>query len=243
MGKEPSKRVIEARALLAELVGTFALMFTAVGVPAFCEGDSTVSALAPIFPGLMVLALIYALADISGAHFNPAVTLAFAVRRDFPWRMVPGYLVAQLAGAFLAALAVLALVGQTQLQAGATIPPSGAQITAFVMEIILTALLVTVILSTATGAKIVGHNAALAVGATIAVCGILGAPFSAGSMNPARSLAPNILCGSFSSLWVFIAGPLIGALIAVLIMRVMKGHPGEHEKEAAEGKVADAFLE
>lgn len=234
---------IKVRSFGAECVGTYVLVLVAAGIPAFASGNAAVSELAPIFPGLTVLALIYTLADTSGAHFNPVVTLAFAVRRDFPWRMVPGYLLSQFAGAFLAAATILCMVGPSQLALGANIPPDSSTITALASEIVLTAVLVLVILCTATGARIVGHNAALAVGSTIAVCGLLGAPFGAGSMNPARSLAPAILAGNLDAAWVFIVGPVVGAAIGVAITWLLKGRSHEHEQEAAAGNVLEAYPE
>jgi glycerol uptake facilitator-like aquaporin len=178
-----------ARALGAELVGTFALTLVAAGgeVIAGLGGavDATVRAVAP---GLTVLAMIYALGQVSGAHINPAVTLAFAVRGVFPWRHVPAYWVVQLGGAALAAGLLRALFGAAALAAGATVPKL-TPAAALPMEIVLTFLLVSVILGTATRERLIGPNAAIAVGSTVALYGLFAAPLSGASMNPARARA------------------------------------------------------
>ncbi len=236
------KTRINAKSWGAECFGTFVLVLFAVGPTAFAPTGTFLAGLAPILPALAVMALIYSVADISGAHFNPAVTLAFAVRGDMPWRAVPGYLVSQFVGAILAAGFVFCLVGSQGVRAGATIPPDGvSQFATLAIEIMLTTILIVVILSTAVGSKVVGHNAALAVCATIAIGGLLGSPFGGGSMNPARSIAPDLFCGEWASMWVFVVGPLLGALLAVGIVRLLKGTSTEHEQVAAAGDELKAF--
>ena len=186
-----------------------------------------------IAPGLLVMAMIYTLGPLSGAHFNPAVTLAFVLRRNFPWTWVPGYWIVQLVGAVLAALLLRALFGVAG-QLGATTPHNGAG-TSFVMEMILTCLLVTVILATAANYRIVGHNAAIAVGGTIILDGLFAAPVSGASMNPARSFGPAVVSGNLHDLWIYIAGPAIGAVLAVGIAWLLRGPGSRHADEAARG--------
>jgi len=178
------------RRLLAEGVGTFALTLVAAGanVIAALYPDKVSFAAQVVAPGLLVMVVIYSLGTISGAHVNPFVTLAFALRADFPWRRVWGYWIVQFAGAILAALLLRLLFGVVG-HLGATLPKGGIW-QALVMEMILTFFLVTVILATATNTQIVGHNAALAVGATIALDGLFAGPISGASMYPARSLGP-----------------------------------------------------
>jgi aquaporin Z len=181
------------------------------------------------------MALIYALGPLSGLHINPAVTLAFWGRRVFHAAWVIPYWIAQLAGAILGALFLQAMF--THIAAGGTYPilKAGGTWRSFVMEIVLTAILVTVILHTATGYRSIGHNAALAVGATIALLGLFASPISGASMNPARSLGPDIVGNDFTGWWVYIAGPAIGALIAVFIINLVRGLPDAEERQAAEG--------
>jgi aquaporin Z len=150
---------------------------------------------------------------VSGAHLNPAVTTGFAVARRFPWRDVPGYLVAQLAGAF-AASALLRYLFPTDALLGATIP-AGSAMQSFILEIVLTFLLMLVILSVSTGAKEKGITAGIAVGSVIALEAMFAGPICGASMNPGRSLAPAIISGHVEHLWVYLAGPLLGALMAV----------------------------
>ena len=226
----------ELRALFSELFGTFALTFTAsaatvVPILSHYEIDYLAKVTAP---GLMVMAIIYALGDISGTHINPAVTFAFSLRRAFPWKKMPFYWLAQVVGSLLAAFVILMLFGNIE-HLGATTPHFGV-LPSFIMEIILTLFLVTVIIGTATGSKIVGHNAGIAVGATIILCGIIGSPISGASMNPALSIGPSLLSREVSSVWIYIAGPLLGSLLAVGINYLTHGSTKPQEKEAASGK-------
>jgi aquaporin Z len=182
-------------------------------------------------PGLLVLAMIYALGAVSGAHINPAVMLAFAVRGVFPWWRVPGYLLGQFAGGILAAFVLRALFGLVK-DLGATLPRYGSG-TALVMEVILTCLLVTVILNVATPHRLVGHNAALAVGCTVALCHLFAGPISGPSMNPARSLGPALIAGNLRDVWIYFIGPVAGGLLAVAGVWVLHGAPNEDEIKAA----------
>src|SRR5271166_5318232 len=205
----------EWRRLFSELLGTFFLVLVAAG-GGILHGEGQISlAAAVVAPGLMVTAIILFMGAVSGAHLNPAVSVAFALRGDFPWRRVWRYVVAQFAGAILATLLLWSLLGK-QGSAGLTLPGPGIS-TAIAMawEILLTAGLVSVILGTASGAQQLGPIAALGVGSYIALAGLFGAPVSGASMNPARSLGPALVLGNWTSWWAYLLGPVIGALIAV----------------------------
>jgi aquaporin Z len=221
---EPDSEVTRLRRLVAELVGTFALTFAAAGgeVVARVTG-APAPAWRLVAPGLVVMSMIYTFGPLSGAHLNPAVTLAFTLRGNFPWLRMPGYLAAQLLGAILAGAVLRAMFGDVALLGGNR-PHHGLGIS-LGMEIILTFLLVTVILATAANFKIVGHNAALAVGGTIIFAGLVGGPISGASMNPARSLGPAIIAGNLDFQWIYIAGPAVGSAIAVALAWVLRG-PG-----------------
>jgi aquaporin Z len=225
----------ELRCLLAELAGTFALTLAAAGgeVIAAVSGGEVSHAARVVAPGLVVLALIYAFGNVSGAHFNPAVTFAFALGGAFRWRRVPGYWLAECCGAVVAALLLRWLFGLAG-HLGATLPQYGAR-TAFVMEVALTWVLVTVILGTATRHRLIGPNAAIAVGATIALDGLFAGPISGASMNPARSLGPALVGGEMGSLWIYLLAPLLGAALAVSLTWVLQGAQKSGEDEAAGG--------
>lgn len=214
------------RRLFSEVLGTFLLVLAAAGGGLLhARGEITLAA-AVVAPGLTVLAVILFMGAVSGAHLNPVVSLAFALRRDFPWRRVPGYVIAQLAGATLACLFLLAVFGNVA-HVGATLPgPSYHNWQAFLMEIVLTGGLVSVILGTASAAQNVGTIGALGVGGYIALAGLWAAPVSGTSMNPARSFGPALVSGHWGSFWVFVAGPLAGALIAVGCAWVLRGRGG-----------------
>jgi len=215
-----------SRRLLAELLGTFALTLVAAGGPVMAAATDTPASLPAmvVAPALLVMALIYSLGSLSGAHFNPVVTFAFSLRQDFPWRRVPAYVTVQIVGAVLAALLLRALFG-TAGHLGATLPHHGL-LAAVVMETVLTFLLLTVILATATNHRLVGHNAALAVGGTIALDGLFAAPVSGASMNPARSFGPPLVSGQWKDFWVYLAGPLLGAPLGAFAYEFVRGeHP------------------
>ena len=185
-------------------------------------------------PGLLVAAMIYAMGNVSGAHLNPAATLAFAARGVFPWRQVPGYWTAQLVGAWLAALFLSRCFGEA-IAAGIT-RPAGEPLVALAMEIALTSLLVTVILGTATRHRVLGLEAAVAVGATVMLCGLFAKPISGASMNPARSFGPALVAGETGALWLYCVGPALGALFAVVLTFLLRGGVKADEPEAAQGK-------
>jgi aquaporin Z len=225
----------ELRRLLAELLGTFALTLVAAGgeVIATISGDAVSPAARVVAPGLLVMAMIYTLGSQSGAHFNPVVTLAFTLRRDFPWGRVPGYWGAQLVGAVLAALLLRLLFGLVG-HLGATLPHHGT-IQAFVMEVMLTFLLITVILGTATNHRLTGPNAAIAVGGTIVLAGLFAGPISGASMNPARSFGPFLVSGQLADAWIYVAGPIAGALLAVIVAWLLRGGTTKEAVETAKG--------
>jgi aquaporin Z len=179
-----------------------------------------------ITPGLMVLAVILFMGAVSGAHLNPVVSIAFALRNDFQWRRVPGYILAQIAGAAAACLLLRALFG-TVGALGATLPGAGFTSTqAFVVETLLTLGLVSTILGTASSAQNIGPLSAVGVGAYIALAGLWASPVSGASMNPARSLGPDLARGDFHDLWIYVAGPMLGALLAVAVAYVLRGPGG-----------------
>jgi aquaporin Z len=216
----------EWRRLFSELLGTFMLVLVAAG-GGILHGQGQISlAAAVVAPGLMVMAIILFMGAVSGAHLNPAVSLAFALRGDFPWKRLPGYIVVQLVGAALACLFLLAVFGNIQ-HLGATLPgPGYVNWQALLMEIVLTATLVSVILGTASSAQNVGAIAALGVGGYIALAGLWSAPVSGASMNPARSFGPALVSGDFSNYWVYVLGPIAGALIAVGCAFILRGRGG-----------------
>jgi aquaporin Z len=230
----------EWRRLFSELLGTFMLVLVAAG-GGILHGKGQISLNAAVVaPGLMVMAIILFMGAVSGAHLNPVVTLAFALRRDFPWKRIPGYLLMQLAGASLACLFLDAVFGNVE-HLGATLPgPGYANWQALLMEIALTGMLVSVILGTASTAQNVGRVAALGVGGYIALAGLWAAPVSGTSMNPARSFGPALVSGDFSGYWVYLLGPLAGALIAVGCAYVLRGGGGDPlAYTAASGALTD----
>jgi aquaporin Z len=226
----------EARRLFSEVLGTFFLVLVAVGggmVNARFGGSAVPSAARVVAPALMVTAVILFMGTVSGAHLNPAVSVAFALRGDFPWKRVPAYVVAQLAGAILATLLLWALIGR-QGNAGLTLPGPGiSTTTAMLWEIVLTTGLASVILGTASGAQQIGPLAAIGVGSYIALAGLWGAPVSGASMNPARSLGPALVLGDWTSWWAYLVGPVAGAFIAVGIAYVLRGRGGGRSGVAA----------
>jgi aquaporin Z len=213
----------EWRRLFSELLGTFFLVLVAAGGGLLhAEGRISLAA-AVVAPGLMVMAIILFMGAVSGAHLNPVVSLAFALRRDFPWRRLTGYVLVQLVGATLACLFLDAVFGNVE-HLGATLPgPGYADWQALLMEIVLTLGLVSVILGTASAAQNVGAIAALGVGGYIALAGLWSAPVSGASMNPARSFGPALVSGHFQSYWVYVVGPLSGAIVAVGCAFVLRG--------------------
>jgi aquaporin Z len=218
----------EWRRLISEALGTFFLVLAAAGggmmghaFPGVISHTDAVVA-----PALTVMAIILFMGKLSGAHLNPAVSIAFALRRDFPWRRVPGYIVVQLAGATLAALFLHSVINVSATFGSNYVAASYSAGSAFWMEFILTAGLVSVILGTASGAQNVGLFGAFGVGGYIALAGLWGSPISGASMNPARTFGPDLVGGDFSHYFVYVAGPIAGAGVAVLIAFVLRGRGG-----------------
>jgi aquaporin Z len=236
----------EWRRISAELLGTFLLVLVAAGggmVNARFGGHAIAPAAQVVAPALMVMAVILFMGSVSGAHLNPAVTIAFALRGDFPWPRVAAYLAAQFAGAVAAPLVLWAVVGRHGA-AGLTLPGTGiSPVTALLWEALLTAGLASVVLGTASGAQQVGPIAAIGVGSYIALAGLFGAPVSGASMNPARSLGPALVLGDWTDWWAYLAGPLIGAAAAVGIAWVLRGPGGGiRGTQAAQGTLGTLWI-
>ncbi len=226
--------------VIIEFLGTFLLVSVAAGagvINHYAGGGPISRTAAVVAPGALVMALIYAWGPLSGLHINPAVTFAFAGRGVFPARWILPYWVAQFAGAILASLFLQAVFRNVTSGGNYPISKPGGEWRALVMEILLTAILVSVILNTATGHRSIGHNAAIAVGATIAMLGLFASPVSGASMNPARTLGPDIVGADFTGWWVYVLGDLAGAAIAVVIITLVRGIPDKSEREAAQGTV------
>src|SRR5262245_6988700 len=223
--QDPSQ---EWRRIFSEVLGTFFLVLVAAGGGMMGEAfPNTISRTAAVTaPALMVMAIILFMGKVSGAHLNPAVSVAFSLRGDFPWQRVPGYIIAQLGGATLAAL-FLQHVIKVSAVFGSNYPASGySSWAAFWMEFILTFGLVSVILGTASGAQNIGIIGAFGVGGYIALAGLWGSPISGASMNPARTFGPDLVGADFSHYWVYVAGPLAGAVLAVAFAFVLRGPGG-----------------
>jgi aquaporin Z len=219
----------EWRRLFSELLGTFLLVLVAVGaaVAGAVAGVPVSRTAAVTAPGIMVMAVILFMGKIGGAHLNPVVSIAFALRREFPWRRVPGYVASQLAGGVLACLFLWAVLGRPG-DFGATVPASTvSDVPAMLVEAVLTMGLVSTILGTASSAQNVGGLSALAVGGYIAVAGLWAGPVSGASMNPVRSLAPDLVRGDLDHLWVYLVGPLLGAFVAVGFAIILRGRGGD----------------
>ena len=224
--------------LIIELIGTFILVTVAAGagvINHYAGGNPISRTAAVIAPGAAVMAMIYAWGPLSGLHINPAVTFAFTIRGVFPTKWVVPYWVVQFGGAICAGLFLQWMFADVAAGGNYPISSPGGQWKSLVMETLLTAILVSVILNTATGHRSIGHNAAIAVGSTVALLGLFASPISGASMNPARSLGPDIVSTDFTGWWIYIAGPAIGAAIAVIIIGLVRGMPGKAEQAAAEG--------
>ena len=228
---------MEYRRLFSEVWGTFLLVLVAAGggvIGAKAYGSGLTLAMKALAPGIMVMGIIFFMGTISGAHLNPAVTLAFAVRRNFPWLRVPGYLLAQLVGAILASLVLQWMFGG--VINGATEPaPQVGFWTATLTEAILTLGLLSVILGTASGARNIGVNGALAIGGYIGLVSVWAAPVTGASMNPARSLGPMLVGADFDHYWIYLLGPVIGAMVAVGFEWILRGKATEAGGAAAQG--------
>src|SRR5262244_4436906 len=214
--------------LIIEFLGTLVLVTVAAGagvINHYAGGGPISRTAAVIAPGAAVMAMIYAWGPLSGLHINPAVTFGFTARGVFPRKWLVPYWVVQLGGAICAGLFLQVMFGD--VAAGGTYPISrpGGEWRSLVMETVLTAILVSIIINTATGHRSIGHNAAIAVGSTVALLGLFASPISGASMNPARSLGPDIVSVDFTGWWVYVAGPVAGAAIAVAIIGLVRGLP------------------
>jgi aquaporin NIP len=218
---------------LAELLGTFALVFCGTGAVIIDqEFNGAVSHVGIAFTfGLIIMAMIYALGDISGAHMNPAVTIAFTLAKRFPLKQVPAYLISQLAGAFLASLTLRFLFPGNEIL-GTTLP-AGSEMQSFVLEFLLTFFLMLVIINVATGSKEQGMFAGLAIGSTVLLEAMFAGPVCGASMNPARSLSPAFVSGHLEHLWIYIAAPVAGAAFAIPVFQLLhqKQLVKKHEKD------------
>jgi len=225
----------EWRRLFSELYGTFLLVIVAAGGGMMGQAfpDTIGRTAAVVAPGLMVMGIILFMGKVSGAHLNPAVSFAFAARGDFPWRRVPGYVVVQLIGATLAALFLHGVIDVSASFGSNYVAPGYSDGQGYLMEALLTLGLVSVILGTASGAQNIGIFGALGVGGYIALAGLWGSPISGASMNPARTFGPDLVSGTFSDYWVYVAGPLTGALVAVGFAFVLRGAGGGRSGSAA----------
>jgi aquaporin NIP len=211
-----------ARSLVAEAIGTFALVFAGAGAVMV---DTKTHALGHVGVsltfGLVIMAMIYAVGHISGAHFNAAVTFAFSLSRHFPWRHAVAYWAAQLCGALAAAAVLRGSLGNVA-HVGATLP-AGSQGRSFLWELVLSAILMFVIMAVATDTRAVGEAAAIAIGGTIGLDALVGGPISGASMNPMRSLGPALVSGDLHALWVYIVAPVVGASIGALLYLFVRG--------------------
>ena len=230
------------RALTAEAIGTFALVFAGAGAIMVDAktGELGHVGVAITF-GLVIMAMIYAVGHISGAHFNPAVTFAFALTRHFPWRRATGYWSAQCLGAIAAAAVLRGSLGNIA-HVGATLP-SGSQAQSFLWELILTFFLMFVIMAVATDTRAVGEAAAIAVGGTVGLDAMFGGPISGASMNPARSTGPALVSGDLHALWLYIVAPICGASLAALAYQFVRGEqtrPAPITEPSLDGEAAQS---
>jgi aquaporin NIP len=223
-----------ARALVAEFIGTFALVFAGAGA---IMVDARTHALGHVGValsfGLVIMAMIYAVGHVSGAHFNPAVSFAFALSRHFPWSRVAGYWVAQVGGALAAAAILRGSLGN-RAHIGATLP-AGSQAQSFLWEAVMTFFLMFVIMAVATDTRAVGEAAAIAVGGTVGLDALFGGPVSGASLNPARSLGPAVVAGDLHALWLYLVAPLLGAGLGSLAYQLVRGehpHPSHLREES-----------
>ncbi|AXT49373.1 MIP family channel protein [Aquimarina sp. BL5] len=210
------------RKYISEVIGTFSMVFCGTGAMTINEitgGDVTHVGIAVTW-GLVVMAMIYAFGDISGAHFNPAVTIAFAYAKKFEWKEVPKYIVAQCIGAIAASSILLFLFPESEFLGGTL--PSFDDLRAFILELLLTYFLMLVIINVSTGSKEVGMMAGIAIGGVVLLEAMFAGPMTNASMNPARSLGPALLSGHWEHQWLYMIAPIIGAILAVMTCKLIK---------------------
>ncbi len=213
---------MKTKQYIAEAIGTFALVFCGTGaivINEFTGGTVTHLGIAVTF-GLIVMGMIYAFGDISGAHINPAVTIAFAYAKKFPWKEVPAYCISQVIGAFAASGLLLFLFPDNDLL-GTTLPQIDV-LRVFIFEVLLTFFLMLVIINVSTGSKEIGVIAGIAIGGIVLLEALFAGPITGASMNPARSLAPAVVSGHLEHLWLYLAAPIIGAILAVISCKLVK---------------------
>lgn len=216
---------------ISEFIGTFALIFCGTGamtVNEITNGADLTHIGVAITWGLIVMAMIYAFGEISGAHFNPAVTIAFAYAKRFSWKEVPKYIIAQLVGALLASVMLWVLFPTSEFY-GATLP-TVVPWRAFILELLLTFFLMLTIINVSTGSKEVGVMAGIAIGGVVLLEAMFAGPITKASMNPARSIAPALISGHLEHLWLYILAPIIGALLAVVSCKIVKDDSCCNEK-------------
>jgi len=231
-----------ARSLVAEAIGTFALVFAGCGA---IMVDAKTGALGhvgvAITFGLVIMAMIYAVGHVSGAHFNPAVTLSFAFTRHFPRRHVPLYWGAQLAGALVAAAILRGSLGNIA-RLGATYP-SGSDRQALLWEAVLSFFLMFVIMAVATDAHAVGEAAAIAIGGTVGLDAMFGGPITGASMNPARSLGPGIVTGDLHAVWIYLLAPLVGAALGALAYTFIRAEANSTDRDGTDRDTGQAHID
>lgn len=223
------------RHIFSEMLGTFLLVLGGVGSSVVMSVTRIPISRAAVVtvPGLTVMAVILFMGKVGGAHLNPVVSIAFALRREFPWVRVPGYIASQLVGGVLACVFLWAVLGRPGTF-GATVPgPAVNDVQAMLFEIVLTMGLVSVILGTASSAQNVGGLSALAVGGYVALAGLWSSPISGASMNPVRTFAPDLVRGDLTHTWLYVVGPLLGALLAVVFAYILRGSGGDPAAMAA----------
>jgi len=215
------------RKYIAELTGTFALVFCGTGAVIIDQqsGGAITHVGVAITWGLIVTCMIYAFGDVSGAHINPAVSIAFAVAGRFKVKLLPGYIVSQLAGALLASFTLKFLFPASRFL-GATFP-AGSEVQSFVLELLLTFILMLVIMNVAHGSKELGMFAGIAIGAVVALAAMFAGPICGASMNPARSIGPAVASGHLEHIWLYIAAPIIGAVAAIPVWKYLTFTPGK----------------
>jgi MIP family channel proteins len=220
------------RSLVAGLIGAFALVFAGCGAIMVDAKTGQLGHIGVALSfGLVIMFGVYAVGHVSGAHFNPAVSFAFALTRQFPWRRTAAYCGAQVAGAFAAALLLRASLGDVA-DLGTT-QPSGSQAQAFVWELILTFFLMFVIMAVATDTRAAGEAAAIAIGGTVALDALVGGPVTGASMNPARSIAPALVSGNLHALWLYVAAPILGASLGALTYQFVRGEQPRAAEETS----------